>query len=89
MSDAVHKVAQAIKNSVLNMEAQIKAFENAFIDLQRNFQSYMAVSTQLTVLKVLEDVQDLGESSYFFSPHLSSCCLKQAQKQIFVICLTP
>jgi hypothetical protein len=66
MSDAVHKVAQAIKNSVLNMEAQIKAFENAFIDLQRNFQSYMAVSTQLTVLKVLEDVQDLGESSYFF-----------------------
>jgi hypothetical protein len=57
--------AQAIKNSVLNMEAQIKAFENAFIDLQRNFQSYMAVSTQLTVLKVLEDVQDLGAKADF------------------------
>ncbi|KAG1861121.1 hypothetical protein DFJ58DRAFT_777749 [Suillus subalutaceus] len=57
--------AQAIKNSALNMESQIKAFENAFIDLQRNFQSYMAVSTQLTVLKILEDVQDLGAKADF------------------------
>ncbi|KAG1773589.1 hypothetical protein EV702DRAFT_1243365 [Suillus placidus] len=57
--------AQVIKNSVLNVEAQIKAFENAFIDLQHSFQSYMAVSTQLTVLKILEDVQDLGAKADF------------------------
>ncbi|KAG2034473.1 hypothetical protein BDR03DRAFT_965079 [Suillus americanus] len=57
--------AQAIKNSALNMEAQIKAFEIAFTDLQRSFQSYMAVSTQLTVLKILEDVQDLGAKADF------------------------
>lgn len=72
--------AQVIKNSVFNMEAQINAFENAFIDLQRNFQSYMAVSTQLTVLKILEDVQDLGakadfrDMSYAIDARCASSC---------------
>jgi hypothetical protein len=69
------KVTQVIKYSVLNVKAQIKAFESAFIDLQRSFQSYKAVSTQLTVLKILEDVRDLGESSYFCTL-LSSWCFK-------------
>lgn len=76
------KVAQVIKNSVLNVEAQIKAFENAFIDLQRNFQSYMAVSTQLTVLKILEEVQDLGESSCF-SPTLYLHVVSNRRKSRF------
>ncbi|KAG1859924.1 hypothetical protein C8R48DRAFT_774629 [Suillus tomentosus] len=39
--------------------------KNAFKDLQRSFQNYMAVSTQLTVLKILEDVQDLGAKADF------------------------
>lgn len=69
------KVTQVIKYSVLNVEAQIKAFENAFIDLQRSFQGHMAVSTQLTVLKMLEDVRGLGESSHFCTL-LSLCCFK-------------
>lgn len=56
---------QVIKYSVLNVKAQIKAFESAFIDLQRSFQSYKAVSTQLTVLKILEDVRDLGAKADF------------------------
>ncbi|KAG1763799.1 hypothetical protein EDD22DRAFT_885989 [Suillus occidentalis] len=56
---------QVIKYSVLNVEAQIKAFENAFIDLQRSFQGHMAVSTQLTVLKILEDVRGLGAKADF------------------------
>ncbi|KAG2159239.1 uncharacterized protein EDB93DRAFT_1245054 [Suillus bovinus] len=57
--------AQVIRNSVLNVESQIKEFENAFKDLQRSFQSFMAVSTQLTVLKILEDVRDLGAKADF------------------------
>ncbi|KAG1752055.1 hypothetical protein EDB19DRAFT_1085848 [Suillus lakei] len=57
--------AQMIMNSVLRVETQIKAFEHAFIDLQRSFQSYMAVPTQLTVLKILEEVQDLGAKADF------------------------
>ncbi|KAG1811021.1 hypothetical protein EV424DRAFT_144007 [Suillus variegatus] len=61
--------AQVIRNSVLNVESQIKEFENAFKDLQRNFQSYMSVSTQLTVLKILEDVQDFGTKADFRDMH--------------------
>ncbi|KAG2134144.1 hypothetical protein DEU56DRAFT_413910 [Suillus clintonianus] len=57
--------AQAIKNSIMNVEAQIKAFEKAFLDLQSSFQNYMAVSTQVTVLKMLEEVQDLGAKADF------------------------
>ncbi|KAG1859925.1 hypothetical protein C8R48DRAFT_252026 [Suillus tomentosus] len=61
--------AQVIRNSVLNVESQIKEFENAFKDLQRSFQSHGAVSPQLTVLKILEDVQDLGAKADFRDMH--------------------
>ncbi|KAG1752056.1 hypothetical protein EDB19DRAFT_1903456 [Suillus lakei] len=57
--------AQAIKNSVLNVDAQIKVFEKAFMDLQSKFQSGVAVSTHLTVLQMLEDVQDIGAKADF------------------------
>ncbi|KAG1743706.1 uncharacterized protein EDB91DRAFT_222922 [Suillus paluster] len=63
--DTRDNFAQAIKNSVLNVEAQIKAFEEAFINLQSSFQTHMAVCTQLTVLKILEDVQDIGAKADF------------------------
>ncbi|KAG0693591.1 hypothetical protein DFH29DRAFT_391385 [Suillus ampliporus] len=63
--DTRDNFAQAIKNSVLNVGARIKAFEDAFINLQSSFQSHMAVSTQLTVLKILEGVQDLGAKADF------------------------
>ncbi|KAG2050773.1 hypothetical protein BDR06DRAFT_959723 [Suillus hirtellus] len=63
--DTRDSFAQVIRNSVLNVESQIKEFENAFKDLQRSFQNYMAVSTQLTVLKILEDVQDFGAKADF------------------------
>ncbi|KAG2090492.1 uncharacterized protein F5147DRAFT_787202 [Suillus discolor] len=58
-------LAQVIKNSVLNVESEIKEFENAFKDLQHSFQSQLAVSPQFTVLKILEDVQDLGTQADF------------------------
>ncbi|KAG2100666.1 uncharacterized protein F5147DRAFT_320691 [Suillus discolor] len=67
--DYVDTRGSLIRNSVLNVESQIKEFENAFKDLQRSFQNYMAVSTQLTVLKILEDVQDLGAKADFRDMH--------------------
>ena len=60
-SNIIHEVAQAIKNAILNVEAQMKVFEDAFVNLQGRFQNHMAVCTQLAVLKLHEDLHDLGE----------------------------
>lgn len=82
---------QVIKYSVLNVEAQIKAFENAFIDLQRSFQGHMAVSTQLTVLKILEDVRGLGAKADFrdMSYATNSECTASCAAHLSTDCAAP
>ncbi|KIK44710.1 hypothetical protein CY34DRAFT_10854 [Suillus luteus UH-Slu-Lm8-n1] len=82
---------QVIKYSVLNVEAQIKAFENAFIDLQRSFQGHMAVSTQLTVLKILEDVRGLGAKADFrdMSYAMNSECTASCAAHLSTDCAAP
>lgn len=65
MSDIIYEVAQAIKNSILNIEAQILAFKDRFLSLQEQFRLHVATDTHLTVLKLHDEFRDHGELPLF------------------------
>ncbi|KAG1747418.1 hypothetical protein EDB19DRAFT_304742 [Suillus lakei] len=64
-ADKRDNFAQAIKNSILNVEAQIQAFQDTFLSLQNKFRLHLAVGTHLTVLKLHDEIQDHGAKADF------------------------
>lgn len=64
-ADKRDNFAQAIKNSILNIEAQILAFKENFLSLQNQFCLYVAGDTHLTVLKLHDEFQDHVAKTYF------------------------
>lgn len=57
--------AQAIKNSILNIEAQILAFKDKFLSLQDQFRLHVATDTHLTVLKLHDEFRDHAAKADF------------------------
>lgn len=64
-ADKRDNFAQAIKNSILNIEAQILAFKEKFLSLQNQFRLYVAGDTHLTVLKLHDEFRDHAAKADF------------------------
>lgn len=64
-ADKRDNFAQAIKNSILNIEAQIREFQDTFLSLQNKFRLHLEVGTHLTVLKLHDELQDYGAKADF------------------------
>jgi hypothetical protein len=52
------------KNLFSGADAAIKQYQDTFNQLKADFQVQAAVKTEITVLRIQEDVENLGESSY-------------------------
>ncbi|KAG1730835.1 uncharacterized protein EDB91DRAFT_1252468 [Suillus paluster] len=52
------KLVQAITNSILNAETEIKQHEDAFKDLMHKFHLQLSINTHVTVSKVHEELHD-------------------------------
>ena len=52
------------KNLFSGADAAIKQYQDTFDQLKADFQFQAAVKTEITVLCIQEDVENLGESSY-------------------------
>lgn len=52
------------KNLISGADTAIKQYQDTFDQLKADFQVQAALKTEITVLRIQEDVENLGEASY-------------------------
>lgn len=52
------------KNQISGADTAIKQYQDTFDQLKADFQVQAALKTEITVLRIQEDVENLGEASY-------------------------
>jgi len=56
-------VMRGVNHLLSNADNQIQEYKNKFADLRAAFQGYATLDVEISVLRILDDVEDLSESS--------------------------
>jgi hypothetical protein len=54
---------RTIKNVMSDVDSKVQGFKDKFAELNAAFQGRSAVQTEITVLRIMDDVQNLGAYS--------------------------